>query len=293
MKEGEVPPLFYVSMLFYLVLFLSVDIDSSILNENKGCFIKEAVGMKALITGATSGIGRDMAVILAKQGVDLIIASRDTKKMRQIAEKLPVNVKIITVDLSREVDCYYLYEEIKSENIDILINNAGFGAFGQTWEVPLETELNMLDLNVRAVHILTKLFLADFRKKDSGYILNVASSAGFLAGPQMSAYYATKAYVLRFTEAIHEELRQAGSGVKVTALCPGHVETGFDKRANVKHSIGGVSSYKVAKAGLRGMFRGDVVVLPGLLMKLTYFGEKFLTESLMLKAAYAAQSKKG
>ena len=249
--------------------------------------------MKALITGATSGIGREMALILARQGIDLIIASRDTRKMEQIARRLPVNVKTVTVDLSKEEDCYYLYEETKSENIDILINNAGFGAFGCTWEVPLETELNMLDLNVRAVHILTKLFLQDFREKDSGYILNVASSAGFLAGPLMSTYYATKSYVLRLTEAIHEELRQSGSSVKISALCPGHVETGFDQRANVKHSIGGVSSKKVAKEGIKGMFQGKVVILPGGLMKLTYIGEKFLTESLMLKAAYKAQSKKG
>lgn len=249
--------------------------------------------MKALITGATSGIGRDMAVILAKRGIDLIIASRDTKKMQALARRLPVNVKIVTVDLSKEADCYHLYKEIKNENIDILINNAGFGAFGPSWEVPLETELNMIDLNIRAVHILTKLFLADFREKDSGYILNVASSAGFLAGPLMSTYYATKSYVLRFTEAIHEELRREGSDVKISALCPGHVETGFDKRANVKHSIGGVSSKKVAEAGIAGMFRGDVVILPGVLMKLTYVGEKFLTETLMLKAAYHAQSKKG
>ena len=248
--------------------------------------------MKALITGATSGIGRDMAYILAKRGIDLIIASRDTKKMEQIAKKLPVKVKIVTVDLSKEADCYYLYEETKFEDIDILINNAGFGAFGRSWEVPLETELNMIGLNVRAVHILTKLFLEDFRRKDRGYILNVASSAGFLAGPLMSTYYATKSYVLRFTEAIHEELRRTGSAVKISALCPGHVETGFDKRANVKHSIGGVSSYKVAKAGIDGMFAGKVVVLPGLLMKMTYWGEKFLTEPLMLKAAYIAQSKK-
>ena len=249
--------------------------------------------MKALITGATSGIGRDMAVILAKRGIDLIIASRDTKKMQALARRLPVNVKTITVDLSKESDCYYLYNEVKGENIDILINNAGFGAFGYSWEVSLETELNMIDLNIRAVHILTKLFLRDFRERDSGYILNVASSAGFLAGPLMSTYYATKSYVLRFTEAIYEELRQSGSNVKITALCPGHVETGFDKRANVRHSIGGLTSRTIAKIGINGMFRGDVVILPGVLMKLTYIGEKFLTESLMLKAAYKAQSKKG
>lgn len=249
--------------------------------------------MKALITGATSGIGRDMAILLAKQGIDLVIASRDTKKMKAMAKHLPVQVKIVTVDLSLKEDCYALYHEVRAEGIDILINNAGFGAFGHTWKVPLETELNMLDLNVRAVHILTRLFLKDFMNRDSGYILNVASSAGFLAGPLMSAYYATKAYVLRYTEAIHEELRQTGSNVKISALCPGHVETGFDQRANVRYSIGGMSSKKVAKAGLDGMFRGNVVILPGVLMKLTYIGEKFLTESLMLKAAYKVQSRKG
>lgn len=249
--------------------------------------------MKALITGATGGIGLEMAKILADRGIDLIIASRDEKKMRKIARHLPVSVRTIAVDLSRAEDCYALYAAVKAEGIDILINNAGFGAYGWTWEVPLETELNMLDLNVRAVHILTKLFLADFRKRNSGYILNVASSAGFLAGPLMSAYYATKGYVLRLSEAISEELRQEGSRVTVTALCPGHVETNFDARANVRRSIGGVSAKKVAKAGIDGMFRGRVVVLPGALMKLTYIGEKLLPEAWMLKAAYRAQSRKG
>ena len=248
--------------------------------------------MKALITGATSGIGRDMAVVLSKMGCDLIIASRDTKKMQQVARRLPVKVRTITADLSKEEDCYRLYQEVKEENIDILINNAGFGAFGRFWEVSLETELNMLDLNVRAVHILTKLFLQDFRQRDHGYILNVSSSAGFLAGPLMSTYYATKNYVLRLTEAIHEELRREGSRVKISALCPGPVETNFNARANVRFSIRGVPSHKVAKAGIEGMFRGKVVILPGLTMKLTYIGEKFLTEGLMLKAAYHAQSRK-
>lgn len=248
--------------------------------------------MKALITGATSGIGRDMAVILSKMGCDLIIASRDTQKMIQVARRLPTNVRTIPVDLSKEADCYRLYEEVKGENIDILINNAGFGAFGPFSSIPLETELNMLDLNVRAVHILTKLFLRDFRKKDHGYILNVASSAGFLAGPLMSTYYATKSYVLRLTEAVHEELRREGSHVKVSALCPGHVDTNFDKRANVRHSIGGISARKVARRGIEGMFLGRTVILPGVLMKLTYLGEKLLSEDLMLKAAYAAQKKK-
>ena len=143
--------------------------------------------MKALITGATSGIGREFAVLLACMGCELILASRKTKKMEQLKRRLPVPVRVITADLSREADCFRLYEAVKDEKIDILVNNAGFGAFGRFSQIPLETELNMLDLNVRAVHILTKLFLADFRERDSGYILNVASSAGFLPQKAMSS----------------------------------------------------------------------------------------------------------
>lgn len=185
---------------------------------------------ESIVTGATSGIGREMAKILAVRGVDLIIASRDEKKMKSLAKPGCLwAVRTIAVDLSKAEDCYRLYDAVKAEEIDILINNAGFGAYGATWDVPLETELNMLDLNVRAVQILTKLFLADFRKRGSGRILNVASSAGFLAGPLMSGYYATKGYVLRLSEAISEELRQEGSRVTVTALCPGHVETNFER----------------------------------------------------------------
>lgn len=248
--------------------------------------------MKALITGATSGIGRDMAVELARMGCSLILASRNTKKMEQVKRRLPVPVKIITVDLSKEEDCYALYEQVKGENIDILINNAGYGAFGPFSEVPLETELNMLDLNVRAVHILTKLFLADFRRRDRGYILNMSSSAGFLAGPLMSTYYATKNYVLRLTEAIYEELRREGSHVHISALCPGPVETGFNERANVRFSLRGATSRSIAQYGIKGMFRGKAVLIPGLTMKAAYIGEKFLWETMMLKAAYHAQKKK-
>lgn len=248
--------------------------------------------MKALITGATSGIGRDMAVVLSKYGYDLILASRNTKKMEQVAKRLHTNVEIITVDLSKEEDCYRLYETVKDEDIGILINNAGFGAFGKFWEIPLERELNMLDLNMRSVHILTKLFLEDFRAKNRGYILNVASSAGFLPGPLMATYYATKNYVLRLTEAIYEELRREDSRVHVCALCPGPVDTGFNKRANVRFAIDGLKSSDVAKYAIARMFARDVVIIPGLTMKLAYVGEKLLGEKTLLKMAYRMQHKK-
>ncbi len=248
--------------------------------------------MKALITGGTSGIGRDMAVILSHKGYDLILASRNTEKMERMKRKLKTEVQVITVDLSKKEDCYRLYEEVKDQEIEIVINNAGFGAFGKFWEIPLATELNMLDLNVRAVHILTKLFLKDFKKRNRGYILNVASSAAFLPGPLLAAYYATKAYVLRLTEAIYEELRHEKSHVYVGALCPGPVDTGFNERANVRFSLPGMKSRKVAAYGLKKMFERKLVIIPGITMKAAYYGEKLLPEKVLLQAAYRMQKKK-
>ncbi|MCI9353190.1 MAG: SDR family oxidoreductase [Firmicutes bacterium] len=249
--------------------------------------------MKALITGATSGIGRDFAVLLSQKGYDLIIASRNTKKMKQIQKKLYTNVQIITVDLSCEKDCYKLYDIVKEQNIDIVINNAGFGAFGQFWDIPLQKELNMIDLNIKAVHILTKLFVQYFRKKDKGYIMNVSSSAAFLAGPLMATYYATKSYVLRLTEALYKELQKQNSNIKISVLCPGPVDTAFNERANVSFSLRGMKSKTVAKYALKKMFEGKMLIIPGITMKITHIGERFLPEKLLLSCAYHFQNKKG
>lgn len=249
--------------------------------------------MKALITGATSGIGRDFAVLLSQKGYDLIIASRDTKKMKQIQKKLPTDVQIITVDLSCEKDCYKLYDIVKEQEIDIVINNAGFGAFGQFWEIPLQKELNMIDLNIKAVHILTKLFVQYFRQKDKGYIMNVSSSAAFLAGPLMATYYATKSYVFRFTEAVYKELQKQNSSIKISVLCPGPVDTAFNERANVSFSLKGMKSKTVAKYALKKMFEGKMLIIPGITMKIAHIGERFLPEKLLLSCAYHFQNKKG
>ncbi|WP_352399887.1 SDR family oxidoreductase [Anaerotignum sp.] len=248
--------------------------------------------MKALITGASGGIGRDMALILSRMGYDLILVSRDAGKMEQAKKHLKTDVQIISADLSVERECYELYEAVKEQDIYILVNNAGYGAFGRFWEIPLEQELNMLDLNVRAVHILTKLFLSDFRKKDKGYILNVSSSAGFLPGPLMATYYATKNYVLRLTEAIYEELRKDGSHVHICALCPGPVNTGFNDRAGVRFALKGMRSFDVAKYAIDGMFAKKVVMIPGVAMKIAHVGEKFMGEKALLKVAYFFQQKK-
>ena len=144
--------------------------------------------MKALITGASSGLGRDMAKYLSSLGWDLIVVARREERLQELQKTLKTNVKIINLDLGVEENCYKLYEMTKNDNIDLLINNAGFGLFGLTTDTSLDRELEMINLNIKAVHILTKLFLQDFYQKDKGQILNVASSAGFLAGPRLNTY---------------------------------------------------------------------------------------------------------
>lgn len=249
--------------------------------------------MKALITGASSGIGRDIAVILSKKGYDLILAARNEKKLEYLKTKLKTNIKIIPIDLSMEKNCFLLYESVKHEKIDILINNAGYGIFGEFYKTDLKEELNMIDLNIKAVHILTKLFLKDFKKRNAGKILNVASSAAFLAGPLMASYYASKSYVFRLTQAIYEELKKEKSDVYIGALCPGPVETNFNKRANVNFSIKGLKSKKVAHYAIKKMMEGRLIIIPGFTMKAAYFAEKFIPEKLLLKIAYHMQKRKG
>ena len=193
--------------------------------------------MKALITGASSGIGKNIAYELARRGIDLIIVARSKDKLLEIKKNVKVNVEVLEFDLSILENVYKLYEKVKNKNIDILINNAGFGLFGLFSETDLDRELEMIDLNIKAYHVLTKLFLQDFKKRDSGYILNVCSSAGFMAGPRLSTYYATKNYVTKLTMAINEELRHDKSNVVVCALCPGPVNTNFNKVAHGEFSF--------------------------------------------------------
>ncbi len=249
--------------------------------------------MKALITGASSGIGRDMARYLAQKGWDLILVARREDRLKELSEDLSgVNVRIIALDVGKEEDCRKLYELTKAESVDMLVNNAGFGLAGEFADSDLDAELNMIDVNVRAVHILTKLYLRDFIKRDSGIILNVASSAGFMPGPLLSTYYATKNYVLRLTEAIYEELRRKGSKVSVSALCPGPVNTEFNKVAKVKFAVNGISSEMCAKTAVDGALSGKLIIIPGAMLKVGLFFRRFLPEKLMLKLAYGFQRKK-
>lgn len=249
--------------------------------------------MKALITGASSGIGLDMARILSSQGCELFIVARRKSKLEKIKKELKTKVTVIEMDISSTFNCMKLYNMVKDENIDILINNAGFGLFGAFNESNLDRELDMIDLNIKGVHTLTKLFLKDFKKRDYGYILNVSSSAGFLPGPLMSTYYASKAYVLNLSLAIHQELKKENSNVYIGVLCPGPVSTEFNKVAKVEFNLKSMSSYDVADIAIKGMFKRKMVIIPGIKMKISIFFTKLLPLSLKLKIAYHLQRRKG
>lgn len=248
--------------------------------------------MLALITGASSGIGADMARILSDKGYDLILVARNKRKMEVLSKELKTNVEIIPMDISSTYNCTELYNLVKKKNIDVLINNAGFGLFGEFTNTKLDKELDMIELNVKTVHTLTKLFLKDFVKKDKGYILNVASSAAFMPGPLMATYYATKAYVLHLTESINEELRRKRSNVYIGALCPGPVNTNFNKVAGVSFNLDSLESYDVAKYAINNMFKKKVVIIPGIKIKLGVFTLRLLPRSFVRKIAYKIQKNK-
>lgn len=248
--------------------------------------------MKAIITGASSGLGKDFAYLLSEKGYDLILVARDEKKLNLLKKELKTDVQIFSLDLSNEENCFKLYEDLKNENIDIIINNAGFGIFGSFLETDLKRELNMIDLNIKCLHILTKLFLGKFKRENKGYILNVASSAAFMSGPLMSSYYATKGYVLKLTEAIYEELRREKSNVKISVLCPGPVNTNFNNVAGVLFSLSSLSSEYVTKYALNKMFKGKTVIIPGLKMKIGVFLIRLVPRKLLLKIAYHIQNAK-
>lgn len=248
--------------------------------------------MKALITGASSGIGRDITKELAKKGYDVILVARDEEKMTELAQEIETNVQIIAMDLSIEENCKKLYEMVKDENIDILINNAGFGVHGDFSETDLEKEIAMINTNIIAMHILMKLFLKDMRKRNKGIILNVSSSAGFMPGPLMSAYYASKAYVLRLTEGIKEELKKSKSKVQLSVLCPGPVKTNFSKVAGVDFGMQSLSSEYVAKYTVNKMLKGKFIIVPGFTMKIIRFFTKVTPNTIVSKISYKVNFKK-
>ena len=228
--------------------------------------------MRALITGASSGIGRDIAKELSQKGYDLILVARNLEKLNEVKEKLETNIETVSMDISNPENCKQLYEKYK--DIDILVNNAGFGDCRYFDKTNLEKELQMINTNIVAYHVLTKLYLKDMKAKNSGKILNVASIAGFMPGPLMATYYSTKAYVVRLSEAIREELKKESSKVQISILCPGPVDTNFNKVADVQFALKGLSSEYVAKYTTDKLFKGKFYIVPGWKIKLAKFGAK-------------------
>lgn len=248
--------------------------------------------MTALITGASSGIGREFARVLSKMGYDIIVVARRADRLEELKNELNGNVTVITCDLSVKENCIKLYDKVADMDIDIVINNAGFGVYGDFVSSDLDKELAMIETNVCALHILTKLFVKKFAEKNKGRILNVASSAGFMMGPFLSSYYASKAYVLRLSQAIDRELKQMGSSVRVQTLCPGPVETEFDKTADVKNSMSGLSGRYVAEYAVEKMLKGKSVIIPGFGIKLSVFFSKLVPDRLLSLINYNIQKKK-
>ena len=247
--------------------------------------------MRVLITGASSGIGASMARYMDSLGYELVLVSRDKKKLDSLKKELSGKVEVIAMDLGKYENAIKLHDMVGS--VDILINNAGFGLFGEFDDTSLVKEMDMIDINIRAVHVLTKLYLSDMVKRDSGKILNVASIAGFMPGPLMDTYYATKNYVVRLSQGIREELRRKKSNVGISVLCPGPVRTNFDNVAGVSFSLRGMDSDYVARYAISKMLKGKFIIVPGFTIKLLRVVSKIVPDSALVRFVYKSQRRKG
>jgi hypothetical protein len=254
----------------------------------------------ALITGASSGIGLELAHLFAEDGYRLVLVARNRGALRQVGDDLQsrygVTVRIAPKDLAHPASSDELYHELQESGVvlDVLVNNAGFGAAGPFLKTNWNDELEMIQVNIAALTHLTKLFLPQIRARE-GKLLNVASTAAFQSGPFMSVYYASKAYVLSFTEALAEEM--IGTGVTVTCLCPGPVKTNFQKRAYLQgtammDSPLTVDVREVARIGYEGMKQGRRIVIPGWKNRLLVQGVRLAPRNLLTKAVRRLQEKK-
>ncbi len=253
----------------------------------------------ALITGASGGIGLELAKLFATDKYNLILVARSEDKLKSIAEeyssKYNITVEIIAKDLGKPESSQEVFDIITSKKLDVefLVNNAGFATQGKFYELPIQGELDEIGLNITALTHLTRLFLPQMVTNKSGKILNVASTAAFQPGPFMATYYATKAYVLFFSEAIANELK--GTGVTVTTLCPGPTETGFDKRAGTTDlplfKMGNMKPDEVARQGYQALMQGKAVIVTGLKNKAMALLPRILPRNLVTNMVRSVQEK--
>lgn len=258
-------------------------------------------GQTALITGASGGIGRDLAHVFAQHGFDLVVVARSRGKLEALAAELQeayaTAVTVIAKDLTQPDAPNEIFTELQRAgvHVDALVNNAGFADYGLFHESDLEKQLQMMQLNVVTLTHLTRLFLPEMVVRGSGKILNVASTAAFMPGPLMAVYYATKAFVLSFSEAIANELHD--SGVTVTALCPGPTESGFQARAAMEDSKlvqdGLMDSMTVAREGFAALVAGKVVFVPGLTNRMQALAPRFLPRGVVRDMVRSAQERTG
>jgi len=254
----------------------------------------------ALVTGASSGIGLDLAKRFAAEGHDVALVARSEGKLKELAAALEaehqVRAHVVTADLAqpRAAETLVAALEARGIAVDVLVNNAGYALYGAFTETDLADELNMIQVNIVALTHLTKLVVRQMVAKKAGRVLNVASTAAFQPGPLMAVYYATKAYVLSFSEALANELR--GTGVTVTALCPGPTATGFQARAQMEESklVRGKSimtSEVVARAGYSGLMKGKTIVIPGMSNKMMANAVRFLPRNTVTALVRSAQER--
>jgi short-subunit dehydrogenase len=249
--------------------------------------------MHALVTGASSGIGREIARLLAKRGYDLILVSRREERLRQLKEEIEtscgVAVEVKPCDLSRIGNVRKLFEECSGYDIEVLINNAGFGKIGFFEDIEEEHELEMIATNVAAPYLLTKLFLDKMKR---GYIMNVSSLAAFQPNPKMAVYGASKAFINSFSKAVGYELKRQKKPIYICTLCPGPVDTEFNDVAKGHFNVKAMSPGRCARIAVDGMFRKKRMVIPGFLMKLVYFASKLAPDAMRLPISYCIQDKK-
>ena len=254
-------------------------------------------GKWAIITGASSGIGKAFAIALARKGYDLVLIARRENLLKSLGNALEKNCRIqyrvLTADLSDAQAVRECYEQIKDLDIEFFINNAGFGDAGFFMDTDLEKELSMIDVNIRAVHIFTKLMLRYFSKRGGGHLLNVASSAGLLpAGPYMATYYATKAYVCSLTRAAAREVKKRGLDIYVGCLCPGPVDTEFNLVANVRFALPGIRADECVAYALKEMKEKQIVIVPGNAIRLAVFAQRLIPQSWTIALTGRQQEKK-
>lgn len=250
-----------------------------------------------LITGASSGIGLELAQVFGRNGYNLVLISRDEKSLKNVGENLKDTYKImvdcIVKDLTQHNSPQEIYSELQERNIsvDIVVNNAGQGEFGDFAAIPLERERELVNVNISALVSLTNLFLKDMLERKSGKILNLGSVAGFFPGPRLAVYHATKAFVISFSRSLSEEL--VGTGVTVSCLCPGLTYTPFFRTAHMDHlqiisrmNPAMMNARRVAEVGYAGLMKGKKIIVPGLMNKLFVFSKRFLPTTFIFRIIY-------